>query len=672
MAQLNRQQMAAIRYLDGPLLVLAGAGSGKTRVITEKIAYLILQCDYPAHSIVAVTFTNKAAQEMKTRLRDVLPAPVRRGLTVATFHTLGLSIVRRDPVACGLKGGFSIFDAEDARTVLRSLVSAATASDKDHLVRIQTHLSSWKNGLLSPAHVLQLTPIDAVCEKAIGLYASYQQALRAYNAVDFDDLIALPVHLLANNVTQRSYWQGKIRYLLIDEYQDSNASQYALVHHLLPVTAALTVVGDDDQSIYAWRGARPENLLQLKQDFPQLKLIKLEQNYRSMGYILQAANQLIGHNPRLETKTLWSELGPGELLRVLSCQDEEDEASQVIGDLIGHKLRTGSSFNDYAILYRGNHQARVFEAALRQQGIPYVVSGGQSWFARAEVRDFFAYVKLICNPADDAAFLRIVNTPKRGIGESTLEALGQYAALRGESLYVCCDHFALSQLVAELPRAALQSFKALLANYAVRCASGHAVGDVLRELVEEIGYEAYLYEQSSSPAQAEKRMQQVWELIVWIERLLQKAELSSLADVVNRLMLIDRLAQTEDASQPAVQLMTLHAAKGLEFAHVYLVGIEEGLLPHHASLEDELITEERRLLYVGITRAQKTLTFTLAARRRRAREWVDCVPSRFLAELPNEILVWYGQRGVRDEALSQGLARNHLASLRQLLIGVEH
>ena len=667
--QLNRQQMAAIRYLDGPLLVLAGAGSGKTRVITEKIAYLILHCNYPTTGIFAVTFTNKAAQEMKTRIRDMLSAPVRRGLNIATFHTLGLKILKRDPSAFGLKAGFSIFDAEDSLGVLRGLLSNTSVPDKEGLLRIQSYLSAWKNGRLTSTQIAQLTACDLHTELAISLYPRYQQALRIYNAVDFDDLIALPVQLLAESTAHRDYWQSKIRYLLIDEYQDSNACQYALVQYLLSVSVPLTVVGDDDQSIYAWRGARPENLMQLMQDYPQLKLIKLEQNYRSMGRILQAANQLISNNPRLVNKTLWSELGPGDLLRVLSCQDEEDEASQVIGDLIGHKMRFGTSYSDYAILYRSNHQARVFEKALRQQSIPYVISGGQSWFARTEVKDFFAYVKLLCNPSDDAAYLRIINTPKRGIGANTLASLSQYALMRGESLLTCSDHLALSQHVTEVPRSALLVFKQQLERYRTLCQSRETVASALRELVEDIGYETYLYEQCDTPAQAQKRMQHVWELIDWIERLLQKQELASLSEVVNRLMLIDRLEQSEDNSLQSVQLITLHASKGLEFPYVYLIGMEEGLLPHHSSDSDELIAEERRLLYVGITRAQKGLCFTLAARRRRARECVACLPSRFLDELPSEHLVWYGQGGVRDEVQSQHLAHSHLASLREILKG---
>ena len=664
---LNPQQMAAVRYLDGPLLVLAGAGSGKTRVITEKMAYLIEQCGYQPHSVYAVTFTNKAANEMKTRVRTVLPAHARRGLKVATFHTLGLSIVKRDVARCGLKPGFSIFDSEDSAQIFRGLLPPARGNSREDVQRVQALVSAWKNAQLSPDDVMRLTPTCATFEEAVGFYPRYQQTLRAYNAVDFDDLICLPVQLFLEHAACLEHWQNKIRHLLIDEYQDSNTCQYTLVQLLVKGRASFTVVGDDDQSIYAWRGAKPENLIQLKEDYPQLKLIKLEQNYRSTGRILQAANQLIAHNPHAFTKTLWSELGPGDLLRVLCCKDEPDEADQVVADLISHKLRSRTTYGDYAVLYRGNHQSRAFETALRQHGIPYRVSGGQSWFARTEVKDIFAYLKLLCNEADDAAFLRVINTPKRGIGETTLTTLGQYAQTRGQGLYACCDHFALSTCLSDAPRAALHTFKTWLEGIKVRC-TGASVADVLREMVDVIGYEAHVYEQCDTPAQAQKRMEHVWELIAWVERLLLKEDAGDLRDVITRLMLIDRLEQAEDSTEDTVQLMTLHASKGLEFPYVYLVGMEEGLLPHRVSIEDEAIEEERRLAYVGITRAQKGLCLTLAKQRRRAGELHDCLPSRFLEELPEGCLEWYGKLGVRNEAQSKALARNHLAGLKQLLM----
>ena len=663
---LNPQQMAAVKYIDGPLLVLAGAGSGKTRVITQKIAYLIEQCGYAAHNISAVTFTNKAANEMRHRVATVLPPAARRGLKVATFHTLGLSILKRDVAHCGLKRGFSIFDSEDCLQMIRRLLPPARANDRDDLFRIQQQISKWKNDMLDPDDVLRRTPDTPLFAEAASIYPHYQHALQAYNAVDFDDLIRMPVVLLNKHPDSLTFWQNKIRHLLIDEYQDSNTCQYALVKLLVGTRASLTVVGDDDQSIYAWRGARPENLAQLNVDFPQLKIIKLEQNYRSTGRILHAANQLISNNPHLFTKKLWSELGHGDLLRVLCCKDEQDEADQVIADMISHKLRNRTTYGDYAILYRGNHQSRIFETVLRQHSIPYHISGGQSWFARTEVKDVFAYLKLLCNETDDAAFLRVINTPKRGIGDTTLETLGQYAQTRGQSLFACCDHLALTDRLGEKPRAALQAFKHWMFNIKQRCQQEPVVA-VLREMVEDSGYEAYCYEQCDTPVKAQKRMENVWELLEWVGRLQAKGDDVQLADVINKLILIDILDQSDEHDNETVQLMTLHASKGLEFPNVYLVGMEEELLPHRVSIDEEQIDEERRLAYVGITRAQRALCLTLAKQRRRAGEMQDCLPSRFLEELPQDSLEWYGKSGERDEVKSKALAQSHLAGLKNLL-----
>ncbi len=663
---LNPQQMAAVRYIDGPLLVLAGAGSGKTRVITQKIAYLIETCGYAAHNISAVTFTNKAANEMRSRVASVLPTATRRGLKVATFHTLGLSILKREVAHCGLKRGFSIFDSEDCLQMLRRFLPPARAHDRDDLMRVQQQISKWKNEMLTPDDVLRRTPDTPIFAEAASIYPQYQQALQAYNAVDFDDLIRMPVRLLNQNPDSLEFWQNKIRHLLIDEYQDSNTCQYALVKLLVGTRASFTVVGDDDQSIYAWRGARPENLAQLNIDYPQLKIIKLEQNYRSTGRILHAANQLISNNPHLFTKKLWSELGHGDMLRVLHCRDEQDEADQVVADMISHKLRNRTTYGDYAILYRGNHQSRVFEAVLRQHSIQYHISGGQSWFARTEVKDVFAYLKLLCNETDDAAFLRVINTPKRGIGDTSLEALGDYAKMRGQSLFACCDHMALSERLSEKPRAALQAFKQWLFTIKQRC-QHEPVLTVLREMVDDSGYETHCYEQCDTPVKAQKRMESVWELLEWVGRLQAKGEDTQLADVINKLILIDIIDQADDHDKDTLQLMTLHASKGLEFPFVYLVGMEEELLPHRVSIDEEQIEEERRLAYVGITRAQKTLCLTLARQRRRAGEMQDCLPSRFLDELPQDSLEWYGKSGARDEVKSKALAKSHLAGLKNLL-----
>ncbi|KTD76315.1 UvrD-helicase domain-containing protein [Legionella waltersii] len=663
---LNTQQKAAVNYIDGPLLVLAGAGSGKTRVITQKIAYLIETCAYQASSICAVTFTNKAANEMKARISAVVPAQKRRGLKVATFHTLGLSIIKRHVDLCGLKPGFSIFDSEDCLQLLRGFLPVNKATDKEFVYKVQQQISRWKNDLLSPESVLNHLDGPPICEEAVVLYPRYQQALKAYNAVDFDDLIRLPVDLLNSNLDVLNFWQNKIRHLLVDEYQDSNTSQYELLKQLAGIRAQFTVVGDDDQSIYAWRGAKPENLAQLQKDYPRLKVIKLEQNYRSTSRILQSANHLIANNQHLFEKRLWSELGYGEMLRVIRCKDEQDEAEQVIADLISHKLRARTNYNDYAILYRGNHQSRVFEKVLRHYGIPYQISGGQSWFSKLEVRDVFAYLKLLCNEADDAAFLRAITTPKRGIGDSTLDSLGQYVQDKGISLYHGADHLALSEHVSENPRMALQKFKSWLEGIKSRLHTGN-LQEHLRQMVDESGYEGHIYEQTDSPAKAQKRMENVWELLDWVVRLHEKEPEQTLADVVNKLILIDILEQSEDATMDSVQLMTLHASKGLEFPYVYLVGMEEELLPHRVSIDEEQIEEERRLAYVGITRAQKGLCFTLAKQRRKGGEIQDCIPSRFLDELPQDSLEWFGKGTERNEEQSKQLAKSHLAGLKSLL-----
>ncbi|WP_058462347.1 UvrD-helicase domain-containing protein [Legionella adelaidensis] len=664
---LNPQQTAAVKYIDGPLLVLAGAGSGKTRVITQKIAYLIQECGYLAKNVYAVTFTNKAANEMRERVNKVVASSSRRGLNVATFHTLGLTIIKKEVQLTDLKKGFSIFDSEDSANLLKSFLPSSRANDKETLFSIQHLISRWKNELLLPENITYQQSEHPLYEEAMRIYPLYQRALQAYNAVDFDDLIRLPVEILRKNPQTLEKWQQNVRHLLIDEYQDSNTCQYIMVKLLVGERARFTVVGDDDQSIYAWRGAKPENLALLQTDYPQLKVIKLEQNYRSTSRILHAANHLIANNSHLFDKKLWSNLGYGEALKVICCKDEQDEAEQVIADLISHKFRNRTAYGDYAILYRGNHQSRLFEKQLRHQGIPYKISGGQSWFSKAEVKDIFAYLKLLCNFNDDASFLRIINIPKRGIGETTLTYLAQYAQSKESSLFNTCDHLALSELVGEKPRKALTQFKEWILDVKERCEQKEKVLETLREMVEAIGYEAYVYEQTDAPAKAQKKMENVWELLEWVQRLLNKEEDTDLMDVVNKLILIDILEQSDEKEHETVQLMTLHASKGLEFPHVYLVGMEEELLPHKVSIEDEQIDEERRLAYVGITRAQKNICFTLAKKRRKGSELQDCLPSRFLDELPQESLEWYGKTGEKNEHQSKVLAKSHLAGLKSLL-----
>lgn len=663
---LNPEQKQAVKYIDGPLLVLAGAGSGKTRVITEKIVYLIEKCDYRPTEICAVTFTNKASNEMKERVSKRLSSAARRGLKVMTFHTLGLRILKKHAAAIGRRSGFSIFDTEDCLQVLAGLMSGSQVKDRGFLVQVQQKISGWKNGLLLPEQVPLITGEDEVFQR---FYSQYQRALEAYNAVDFDDLICLVVWLFRDNAEILGGWRQRTRYLLVDEYQDSNEAQYELVKLLVGDRGALTVVGDDFQSIYAWRGAKPENLQQLQVDFPTLKLIKLEQNYRSTRTILSVANGLMTHQQHVFHKVLWSDLGVGEPIRVLSCKDEQDEAEQVVADLMSHRVRFGRKLSEYALLYRSNHQSRVFEKVFRHYGIPYRISGGQSWFAKLEVKDIVAYLKLLVNPNDDAAFLRAIHTPKRGVGEGTLEKLGRYAKERGDSLFACSDHMALSSWIGEKPKQVLQAFKGWIEAKKQALSDGN-IAQVLREIVDESGYEAHVYELADTPQKAQRKMESVEELIGWVLKRFEAAQGTDLGEVLNKLMLLDLLDNSSKNEDDAVHLLTLHAAKGLEFPYVYLLGMEEEILPHHACLETPFIEEERRLAYVGITRAQRELCLTYASQRKRAGALQATTPSRFLEELPAEHLSWSGLGQARDAEESKKWAVSHLSGLKNLLTDI--
>ena len=667
MSALNPAQRAAVRYLDGPLLVLAGAGSGKTRVITQKIAYLIKDCDIEPRHIAAVTFTNKAAREMKGRVGELMGGKESKGLQVSTFHTLGLTILRRELTALGYRPGFSIFDAEDSASLLRELMRREF-SDDSQVSNVQWQISRWKGLLLDPAQAMEAAGGDAAGVLAASLYAQYQRHLKAYNAVDFDDLILLPARLFRDRPDILDAWQNRIRYLLVDEYQDTNASQYHLVRALVGVRGALTVVGDDDQSIYAWRGAAPENLALLQQDFPNLKVIKLEQNYRSAGRILKAANQLISNNPHVFEKKLWSELGYGDPIRVIETRNDEHEAEAVVSEILSHKFKHRCDYRDYAILYRGNHQARLFEKALREQRIPYYLSGGTSFFAHAEVRDLMAYLRLLVNPDDDSAFLRVVNVPRREIGPHTLEKLAAYASGRGASLFASCFELGLRQHLSERAAERLDHFANWLTDLADRGKRGDPIA-VVREMIAGAGYEQWLRDNSKDERSAERRIANMWEVVTWMQRVAeQHVEDKTLADLVAHMSLMDILERGEEENnKDCVHLLTLHAAKGLEFPHVFLVGMEEEYLPHRSSIEEGKLEEERRLAYVGITRARKTLTFTLAAKRKRGGDLLPREPSRFLAELPADDLQWQGGGRAADPEQRQQRGQAHLANLRNVL-----
>ena len=667
--KLNPAQESAVTYVSGPCLVLAGAGSGKTRVITNKIAHLVRNCDMPARYIAAVTFTNKAAREMKERVAQTLGKPEAKGLKVSTFHTLGLNIIKSEVKALGLKSGFSLFDDKDTMALLNDLTEQTLDGDKDQLKLLQSCISNWKNDLLTPDMLLKTATSQGEKEFA-GFYQQYQNHLKAYNALDFDDLIMLPTLLLKANEAARAKWQSRIRYLLVDEYQDTNTSQYELVKLLVGERARFTVVGDDDQSIYSWRGARPQNLNLLQEDFPRLKVIKLEQNYRSSGRILHCANILIQNNPHIFDKTLFSALGYGDHLRVLVAKNEEHEAERVVAELLAHKFTNRTLFKDYAILYRGNHQSRLFEKLLMSNRIPYKISGGMSFFGRAEIKDIMSYLRLLVNQDDDNALLRIINTPSRGIGRATLEKLGNFANQLGVSMFEAACHDSLSSVLTGKGYLAVHNFARWIVTLSDEAVRGDTAA-TLRSMIRAMGYEEWLYEHSPSPKAAEMAMANVSTLFGWVTDMLEGNELDApmtLQEVVNRLILRDMMERgEEDGEADQVQLMTLHASKGLEFPIVFLVGMEEGLLPHQSSIDEDNVEEERRLAYVGITRAQRELIFTLSKERRQFGEVIQPEPSRFLYELPPDDLQWEEKKKKATAEERQQKGQASIANLRSML-----
>jgi ATP-dependent DNA helicase Rep len=662
---LNPAQLEAVRYTAGPLLVLAGAGSGKTRVITEKIAALVAG-GVPAYGIAAVTFTNKAAREMRQRVGALLDAGTAKALRVSTFHTLGLNILKREYGNLGYKRGFTIFDAHDSRSLVKELLKNDNADTEGAIDGACAAFSAWKSELVTPEAALAAAA-DELEQARARQYAAYQWALQAYNALDFDDLIARPVFLFRELPAVLAAWQDRIQYLLGDEYQDTNVAQYQLMGQLVGARGAFTVVGDDDQSIYAWRGARPDNLKSLATDYPALRVIKLEQNYRSSGRILEAANGLIANNAHLFEKRLWSAHGPGDRIRVLVARDGADEADRVAMEIMRMRMERGGEWRDFAVLYRGNFQARPFEQALRALEIPYSVTGGTSFFDRTEVKDVLAYLRLIANPDDDAAFLRIVNVPRREIGTVTLEKLGGWASSRGLGLLAASLEAGLHSVLPSRAVERLHGFARRMIELGDAAEDGAPAEELARELIEELGYRDWLFENARDPRQAEAANENLAELLDWLGRASRGEDAPTLADALRKLSLMDMLdRQSEDEHDDRVRLMTLHAAKGLEFPTVFLVGCEEELLPHRANQAGPGLEEERRLAYVGITRARQRLVMTYARRRKRYGEILECSPSRFLEELPAETLEWEGRVELSPEE-TRARGQSAIAGLRSLL-----
>jgi ATP-dependent DNA helicase Rep len=646
MSGLNPQQRAAVTHLDTPLLVLAGAGSGKTRVITEKIAWMVESGHLRAAQIAAITFTNKAAREMRQRVAKRLKRKAAEGLTISTFHSLGWAILRAEPEAAGLKKGISILDQHAAADLVRELLPGAVKSDQVYLA--QAAIGRLKDDCVEPQRALSAAESEGEAVLA-GVYQAYQQRLSELNAVDFDDLIALPAKML-DQPELRTRWRAKLRYFLVDEYQDTSAAQYRLLQRLAGDSGHFTAVGDDDQ---------------LGVDFPRLKVIKLEQNYRSTGKILKAANAVIAVNPHTHEKRLWSELGPGDDIGVREYPDEIAEAEGIAHSLMEAHGNSSMRWGNAAVLYRSNFQAREIEKALREYGIPYRLSGGPSWFDAREIRDGLSYLKLLFNPEDNPAFLRVANVPRRGIGSTSMARLLDFARAASCSLFEAATD---AQFQRELPESAargLRAFTNLLIDFNDRLTRGdaHELGALLRELIGHVDYGSWIDEQADKPEQARRRRKSLDDLVNWIERLAR--DTSSPEEIMARIMLAAGPDDDHDPDANEVRLMTLHAAKGLEFPRVWLVGLEEGLLPHRHSVEEGRIEEERRLMYVGLTRAERRLSLSYCKSRRQFGESSAREPSRFLAELPAELLDWPGQSGERKHDPDR--SRSKLSALKAML-----
>ncbi len=653
---LNPQQQAAVEYTDGALLVLAGAGSGKTRVITEKLAFLIREHGLAPNRIAAITFTNKAAKEMRQRAQKLIKK-TKLPLQVSTFHALGWKMLRQHAQHVGYRPGISILDETESTRLLKDLLPANAPPEQVKLCRGQ--ISRWKNSASSVEHAHSSAESEGEAKLA-GLFSGYQQQLKRINAVDFDDLISIPLELL-NDDDIRAEWQEQLRYVLVDEYQDTNTTQYRLLKQLIGSRGGLTAVGDDDQSIYGWRGAEPENLRLLGQDYPNLKVIKLEQNYRCSGKVLAAANQVIANNPHEHAKTLWSALGPGDDIRVVPCADAEDEVRRIVGE-IDRRTQRGAKLQDFAILYRSHHLARPFERAFREAGLRYEITGGQSFFDRAEIRDLMAYLRLLVNPDDNSALLRIINTPRRELGNTSINRLADFASNNHCSLFDAATDDGCRQAFPNRQRSALDGFTRMIMD---ATDDGNALRAV-HELIDKLNYREWLRDQADNPANADKRIAAVNEWLGWLERVSQSLEDPSLEELSAQINLLSNL-DDDQQQDDAIRMMTLHAAKGLEFAHVYLVGAEEGLLPHQNSLDEGGDEEERRLMYVGITRAQQSLSISYASKRKRFGDAVRCEPSRFLDELPTEGVYWYGRDDSRDQQRHEQARDDQLSNLRALL-----
>ncbi|MBV8816669.1 MAG: UvrD-helicase domain-containing protein [Verrucomicrobia bacterium] len=661
---LNPEQQTAVKCTEGPLLVLAGAGTGKTRVITMRIAYLLHQ-GASAASILAVTFTNKAANEMRARVSQLVDKPDAKKLTLCTFHALCVRILRQEIERFGYKSNFTIYDEADQLALIRKIIARISATNEKLDPNLAKNLISraknehWR--IKEPAGESSL---------AAAVFHRYQEELKAANAVDFDDLLILTVRLFEEYVDTAEKWQNRYRYIMVDEFQDTNRLQLELVRYLGAKHQNVCVVGDDDQSIYGWRGAEVANILEFEHHFPKPAIVKLEQNYRSTASILGAANSIIRHNPRRRPKTLWSRNGEGEKVVVLEVPDDHEEANFVISEIQKRQQIGNLSWNRFAIVFRMNAQSRLLEENLRRLRIPYRLIGGRSFFERREVKDILAYLSCLANPNDDLNFLRIINTPARGIGNSTIELAVAESNQHQTSVYQTLLSPAFLDLLSSRTRTAVEKFAELLDRYETEVLQPLAnLSVIAQKFLDEIDYPGELRRNCKTQEEAINREENVRELI----RTLSDYQLRSNDGLIGFLaeMTLDQDRDDKNEDTPdGITLITFHAAKGLEFPHVFLIGLEEGILPHDRSKVDGQLDEERRLFYVGITRAMETLTVTHCATRTKYGSPSPCHPSSFLKDLDPAHVERINYHVIANQPASEGTARTHFAKMRELLGGM--
>ncbi|HEY1478045.1 MAG TPA: UvrD-helicase domain-containing protein [Chthoniobacterales bacterium] len=656
---LNPQQLEAVRATRGPVLILAGAGTGKTRVITTRIAYLLNE-GAAAEKILAVTFTNKAANEMRDRVRSMVEKGKASKVTVCTFHALCVRILRQDIDKLGYKTNFSIYDEGDQLGLIRNIIPRlAAVSEKLDPQLARNFISKAKN------QHYKVPASDQTLAAAV--FHRYQEQLKAFNAVDFDDLLILTVRLLEEFTEIRRKWENRFEFVMVDEFQDTNRLQFELVRQLGGAHRNVCVVGDDDQSIYGWRGAEISNILEFEHYFPHPKIIKLEQNYRSTNAILGGANSIIRCNPRRRPKSLWSQNGDGQAIRILQVPDEREEANFVVGEIQKQQLAEQCRWTEFAVIFRMNAQSRLIEEHFRRLKIPYRVVGGRSFFERREVKDLLSYLACLANPQDDVNLLRIINTPARGIGPSTIDLAIQESNTSKKSIFETLESKEFQDQLTHRTRESIRKFTELMDEYETKVYQPLAdVTKIVEELLSRIDYFQDLRRGCKSPEEALNREENVRELVRALSDY-QARTIDGLPGFLAEMALNQDRAEESDTGTNGVTLITFHAAKGLEFRRVFLIGLEEGLLPHSRSKLEGELDEERRLFYVGITRAMRNLTITYSANRLKYGNLSPCQPSSFLSDLDSRFTEILNFHELINKPASEGTARSHFAKMRELL-----